>query len=447
MDSPKESARYLEHTAHIDGVLGTLQSSGDLPRAQVDKLLDGHSAAELRRLVPLSYRRQVGAFFTPRNLKTRVTETLRTLPAESFLDPTCGAGDLLLAATEVMPIGSTLTATLTSWGNRLHGWDLHEEFTEAARRRILLSALQRHHSVDGRVEQLAGALQHLSNIKQGDAEIQARTQVDAVVLNPPFTRVHAPKDCTWAQGKTSNAAKFFLDSLRHVKPAGYIVAILPDSLRSGTNFTKWRAAVESHTHVTHVERLGVFDAHTDIDVFLLVAQLRGPTATPQSTATWWTKSAGSETVGSWFEVRVGTVVDNRDPHEGASRPFLVARDLSSDGRMGIPARRRQFSGRLFKPPFVAIRRTSRPSERSTFRAAGVLVTGAEEIAVDNHLIVAKPAKGGIKACAALVRILNSPSTNEILDDRISCRHLTVSAIKEIPWTAPELRAGKPLPSN
>ncbi|WP_210576495.1 N-6 DNA methylase [Streptomyces sp. GESEQ-4] len=374
----------------------------------------------------------MGAFFTPSNLRAKVAEVLRAIPADSILDPTCGAGDLLLAATEDMPIGSTLLETLATWDAKIYGWDLHAEFVETARRRILLSALKRHHDVNGKFEQFSRPLEYLSNIEQGNAQTRAQAQVDAVVLNPPFTRVHASKDCSWAQGKTSNAAFFLLDSLRHIKPAGHIVAILPDSLRSGSNFTKWRAVVESQTNVTHVERLGVFDHHTDIDVFLLVAQLRG-TDPVRRTASWWSKPPAGEAVGNLFEVRVGTVVDNRDPHEGPSMPFLVARDLPGTGRMSTPTRRRQFGGRLFKPPFVAIRRTSRPTEGSTLRAAGVLITGNEEVAVDNHLLVAKPLKGGIKACNALIRLLNSPLTNDILDDRISCRHLTVSAIKEIPW--------------
>ncbi|WP_306326750.1 N-6 DNA methylase [Streptomyces venezuelae] len=433
MNSSPGSTRYLEHAAHIDGVLGGLQTSGDLPRGQVDSLLDGHSAAELRRLVPLSYRRQVGAFFTPSNLKTRVTDVLRGLPGDSFLDPACGAGDLLLAAADVLPIGSTLSETLKTWGGSLHGWDLHKEFTETARRRILLSAINRHHSQDGKVHKISDLQSLFGNIKQSDAHRQGQIRVDAVVLNPPFTPVRVPRECGWAQGKTSNAAVFFLDSLRHVKPAGHIIAILPDSLRSGTNFTKWRALVESLTDVTHVERLGVFDPHTDIDVFLLVAQVRETSASERNSVAWWSKLPAGETVGNLYEVRVGTVVDNRDPHEGSSRPFLTARDLPSGSSMGIPERRRQFNGRLFSPPFVAIRRTSRPSEGTAFRAAGVLVTGGEEVAVDNHLIVAKPRKGGVKACKALIKTLNTPLTNEILDDRISCRHLTVSAIKDIPF--------------
>ncbi|MEU7963548.1 N-6 DNA methylase [Streptomyces sp. NPDC049097] len=432
MDSPPGSAAYLEHTTHIDGVLGGLQTSGESARRQVDMLLDGHSAAELRRLVPLSYRRQVGAFFTPSNLRAKVSEALQALPVESFLDPTCGAGDLLLAATEHMSIGPTIVDTLADWGTRLHGWDLHEEFIQTARRRLLLSALKRHYEINGEFAQPTDPLQYLPNITRADAQTQARKRIDAVVLNPPFTRVHAAKDCDWAQGKTSSAAILLLDSLRHLKPMGYTVAILPDSLRSGSNFAKWRAAVEQQADVIHVERLGVFDEHTDIDVFLLVAQIRnsGPA---RHTAVWWNKPSTDKSVGDLFEVRVGTVVDNRDPHEGESRPFLVARDLSPTGRMSIPTRRRQFGGRLFKPPFVVIRRTSRPSEGSSFRASGVLVTGRDEVAVDNHLLVAKPFKGGVKTCDTLIRLLNSPLTNEMLDDRISCRHLTVSAVKDIPW--------------
>ncbi|MGC5260908.1 N-6 DNA methylase [Streptomyces cyaneofuscatus] len=433
MDSVPGSAAYLEHTAHIDGVLDSLQSQGETARSQVERLLDGHSATELRRLVPLSYRRQVGAFFTPSNLKAKVSNVLRAIPAESYLDPTCGAGDLLLAATEAMPLGATVSETLADWGEKLHGWDLHEEFIQTARRRIILSALKRHSDISGQFDASVNLLKHLNNIKQADARTREPVSVDAVVLNPPFTRAPAARSCNWAQGKTSNAAIFFLDSLRHVKLGGHIIAILPDSLRSGSNFSKWRTTVECHTDVIHIERLGVFDEHTDIDVFLLVAKARenGPS---RYFVPWWSKPPEGRTIGDLFEVRVGTVVDNRDPHEGEKRPFLVARDLPASGRAEIPSRQRFFGGRLFEPPFVAIRRTSRPTEGSASRAAGVLVTGDEAVAVDNHLLVAKPFKGGVRACNALVKLLADPSTNELLDDRISCRHLTVSAVKQIPWS-------------
>ncbi|WP_425581410.1 N-6 DNA methylase [Streptomyces sodiiphilus] len=421
--------------AHIDGVLGSLRGQGGAVRAQVDQLLDGHSADELRRLVPLTYRRQVGAFFTPSNLRAKVADALRSTPVESYLDPTCGAGDLLLAATEAMPISSTVSETLADWEEKLHGWDLHEEFVQTARRRIILAAMMRHYELSGRFEGSADLLEHLSNIRQADARTQDLRQVDAVLLNPPFTRAPANKHRKWAQGQTSNAAIFFLDSLRHVKKSGHIVAILPDSLRSGSNFTKWRATVECHTDVTRVEPLGIFDDHTDIDVFLLVAKVRG-IGPCRDVVPWWSKPSNGRAVGDLFEVRVGTVVDNRDPHEGENRPFLIARDLPPTGCMEIPSRQRLFGGRLFDPPFVAIRRTSRPTQGASSRASGVLITGHQAVAVDNHLLVAKPMRGGIKACEALVKLLDSPSTNEILDDRIRCRHLTVSAIRQLPWNDP-----------
>ncbi|MEV6784637.1 N-6 DNA methylase [Streptomyces sp. NPDC051098] len=374
----------------------------------------------------------MGAFFTPSRLRAKVTEELRGIPAETFLDPTCGAGDLLLAATASMGIGSTVEDTVRDWGMKLHGWDLHGEFVQAACRRILLFALKRHHDIDGRFDSSPDLLKHFTNIERCDARVRNPAQVDAVVLNPPFTRTQPKKSCNWAQGKTSNAAIFLLDSLKHVKPQGHIVAILPDSLRSGSNFAKWRATVESKTNVLKVERLGIFDEYTDIDVFLLVAQTRGigPAGGP---VPWWNKSPTGKTVGDFFEIRVGAVVDNRDPHTGEDQPFLVARDLPSTGRMSIPSRRRHFAGRVFKPPFVAIRRTSRPSEGASSRAAGVVVTGSENVAVDNHLLVAKPIDGGVKACNELIKLFNAPATNDILDDRISCRHLTVSSVKQIPW--------------
>jgi hypothetical protein len=86
---------------------------------------------------------------------------------------------------------------------------------------------------------------------------------------------------------------------------------------------------------------------------------------------------------------------------------------------------------LKQPPFVAIRRTSSPSD--TFRAAGTLVIGKQMIAAENHLIIARPKSGSIDDCRKLLRMLRNPDTNNFLNQRIRCRHLTVSAVREIPW--------------
>ena len=56
----------------------------------------------------------------------------------------------------------------------------------------------------------------------------------------------------------------------------------------------------------------------------------------------------------------------------------------------------------------------------------------EYIAVENHMIIASPKSGKVEDCIALLNILKSRETNDFLNNRIRLRHLTVSAIKDIP---------------
>jgi hypothetical protein len=153
-----------------------------------------------------------------------------------------------------------------------------------------------------------------------------------------------------------------------------------------------------------------------------------------NSAKWWEVASGDEvTVGDQFAVWIGPVVDNRDEYAGNSYPFATARDLPRRGTIGMPERTRQFSGRVFSPPFVVIRRTSRPSDGAETRASGVLISGLGSVAVDNHLIVLCPRDGKENTCEELLRVLNSESTTKFLDQRLRCRHLTAGAVKEIPW--------------
>ncbi len=248
-----------------------------------------------------------------------------------------------------------------------------------------------------------------SSIKNADAQklLPLHTWRDtAIILNPPFGSVQAPRSCNWAQGATSRAALFAESAMKSLAPGSYLVAILPDVLRSGSNYRKWRTTVESVLDIKAIQPLGIFDKHTDVDVFLLVAQADKPSPSAATYEWWPTAPAPLGTVGDRFEVRVGTVVDNRDPRSGAEHPFLVAKDLPSSGIVSSAGRSRRFSGRLFEPPFVVIRRTSRPTSSSNVRAGAVVVSGKVPVAVDNHLIVAIP---------------------------IRCRHLTVGVIRDLPW--------------
>ncbi len=234
----------------------------------------------------------------------------------------------------------------------------------------------------------------------------------------------------------------FVESVLDAAGAGcHMAAILPDVLRTGSRYERWRRMIELRSRVSSIKPLGLFDEHTDVDVFLLVAEpfgatfeINGQGAFAPNVA-WWNSphTCSRETVGDHFSVMVGPVVDNRDPREGPEHPFVIARDLPRQGTAGLPARTRPFSGRLFAPPFVLLRRTSRPSVNGEVRAPGVLIDGERMAAIDNHLLVARPFDGQISTCRKLLAILEDVQTTRFLDQRMRCRHLTVKAVRELSW--------------
>jgi hypothetical protein len=134
------------------------------------------------------------------------------------------------------------------------------------------------------------------------------------------------------------------------------------------------------------------------------------------------------------KLSVGTVVPHRDPHRGPWAPYIEARDLPLGGCFDANhAARRRHPGRRFEPPFVAIRRTSRPGQGQP-RALGVLVKGARPVLVENHLLVCRPRDARL-SCEALLELLSATQTSAWLDERIRCRHLTVRALKDVPAAA------------
>lgn len=437
-----DARAFAPYNKRLDALVTAAFEVG-VDSAQLAPSLDGECAAEVRKLVPLAYRRKIGAFFTSGSHRREVVAALANLPPGPYLDPTCGGGDLLLAATSRLPVGPDLQATLREWSSRLAGWDIHPEFTRATRSRILLAAAARHIDQSG---SSSGGLARvtLPKIVAGDAMVRLRPgslSNTVVLLNPPFGSTAVPKSCSWAEGSTSRAAVFVEAVLNAAKSSCYLVAILPDVLRTGSNYQHWRELVEATADIHSVTPLGLFDDHTDVDVFLLVAAIK-PSATklrqPSKAnigALWWRGVGvdGSATLADYFDVNVGAVVDNRDPHEGDFHPFITARDLPPQGRLTSISVKRRFNKRLFTPPFVVVRRTSRPTANGEVRAAGVLITGKKPVAVDNHLLVLSPKDGTVGHCEKLLEVLNSPETTALLDERMRCRHLTVVVLRGLPW--------------
>jgi hypothetical protein len=253
----------------------------------------------------------------------------------------------------------------------------------------------------------------------------------SVLVNPPFTRIKAPPDCRWASGSISRAALFVEACVRQAVRPLQIHAILPDVLRTGSRYEKWRQSINQAANVTDVSILGIFDRWTDVDVFAARFEVPGPT----SASDWGTpEKTSNRSVGDEFEIRVGSIVPYRHIHEGPWLPFAHARLLPLWKKMMDLPERIRSRETSFRPPFVLVRRTSRPGDQ--FRAAGTIVSGKRDVAVENHLLVAIPKDRTLRSCRTLLKVLQHPASSQWLNQRICCRHLTVGALRELPWREP-----------
>lgn len=377
-------------------------------------VLNGQASTEIRRLVPLGERRRLGAFFTPHELADELADPLRLAQGKvTVIDPCCGAGDLLLAAARALedPVRRGTTSA------NLVGVDIVDDFSQVARMRFELLTRTLGLDVAGRF-----------NIGDG---LSAREVGDAthVLLNPPFAAVPSHESCEWAGGKVNGAADFLARIGVRLGLGVEVHAILPDVLRSGSRYRRWRNFMTERFDLDTPEPKGRFDPWTDVDVFVLRGRTR-PMKTHGSPNGWGPSTAGP-TVGDKFDISVGPLVDYRSPLDGPLVPYLVAKNFPAWGTIAAVERTRRFSGRLHEGPIVVIPRTSRPGDPHRARAA--LVTDSREIAVENHLLVLEPRNGGIAECRRLMRRLRSQGVNDWLDRVIRCRHLTVSAVASIPW--------------
>ena len=269
-------------------------------------------------------------------------------------------------------------------------------------------------------------------IKVGDGlELLARGWSGAhIVMNPPFTHRQAPEDINWASGRTNEAALFLAAAVAGGQPGTRLTAILPDVIRAGSRYDRLRKIIAANLQVTSTKSYGQFDAWTDIDVFILrgVIGQREAGANPTQ---WWRPTDG-ERLGDIANISVGPVVPHRDQETELNWPYLLARNIPLGGEYDVSrAEMRGFQGRLFDPPFVVIRRTSRPGDKS--RGLGTVILGMGRVLVENHLIVIKPKDCSADACKRIVDVLASTHAREWLDNRIRCRHLTVRALNELPW--------------
>jgi len=420
---------YRTYVAGLRDLAGKFRHSNDWDKRAL-AALNGQASVELRQVIPLKTRRRVGAFFTGSNLATRLISRCTKLDAHSIIhDPSMGMGDLLLAIARKLPLGRTVKQTLKRWGRQLTGADIHPEFVEGAKTRLVILAQQRHGLKSRGVSSIAGFFPGI-RVADGLSQSKAFARATHLTLNPPFGLTAAPDGCKWSGGRITAAANFVITALERAKPGAELIAILPDVLRSGSFTEHWRKRVEELAVVKLVEPYGIFDESADVDVFILRVTRRAKNSDAKPVA--WTSASTKTgtTVGDYFDVHVGRVVPHRDRKKGKKHPYIHARCTPVWIVMTKFSETRRHKAPPYTPPFVVIRRTSRPGD--SHRASATVINGKSPIAVENHLIVCEPKNGKLISCKKLMLQLKSDVVNRHLDARIRCRHLTVQVIKELP---------------
>jgi hypothetical protein len=427
---------YVQYLATL--LSATTRDGATSRPAELASALDGQPGRQLRKLYTATALRGTGTYFTGSKLANRLVESLaRLLPSASqVVDPACGAGDLLVACARYFPVKSNAMETLHDWGRRLAGFDINSAFVEATRCRLALLAMERIQVVAATRKELPlHEIFPSIQARSGLTDWQLRRSPVVIVVNPPFSYGVADERCAWASGRVSQAASFMDVCLRNATKG--ILAILPDVLRTGTRYEKWRKMIAEKARVNNVQIAGQFDELTEISVFLLELVV-GESNSRDKVAWAHPPSLGSLTISNFFSVHVGPVVPFRLDGKGRWCGYFHADQLPPWQTVSRIEQRIRFRGTTYTPPFVAIRRTSKADYQ--VRCIGTVVTGSEPIAVENHLLIAIPRDKKVATCQKLLQVLQLESASRWMNERIRCRHLTVGAVGDLPWPEDESNA-------
>jgi hypothetical protein len=420
----------IEYKQFVDKLQTDLQSFLKTPKENwkhlAAKNVDGLASSELRRLIDVQTRRQHGAFFTDSALANKVLSALKPEfnHQSRIYDAACGAGNLLISVMDIL-----YKNPIDNIEEKLLGTDIHSPFIEAAQLRLFINQLLKQDNLFDNNSEHPFA----SSIIVGDGLVNNKfyQQATHIVINPPFNLIKPACEVNWSKGKISAAALFVEKAIQYSNPGVSIIAILPDVLRSGSRYEKWRSLVKKECAIEKVKLLGQFDEHADVDVFALKLNKRKKAVyVSRNTTLKSYETKNNQVIEDLFEVSVGPVVDNRDLHEGPQLPYIVSKGLEGWSEQKKIERTRRHKGKSFESPIVVIKRTSRMGD--SHRAIATIINVTKPVFVDNHLIILKPKSGKISDCRKALTILKKKKTDDWINNMIRCRHLTVKVVSKIP---------------
>lgn len=420
----KFSAHNKKLVNFFESVIGSSNKSEARQYIDLDK-----ADYVLRSLLTIDEMREIGSFFTGQKLATNAVSCFVTPISDNsiVLDPSCGTGNLLIEASRRLSAEKSLSATLSLWGTALRGFDIHSAFVETTKIRLALEAINRGAELDCSLDEALIYLHKIKVFDAMDADESELVDVTHALMNPPFSSWDSGKTDFWNSGKVNAAAIILSHYAKYLPKDCELSAVLPDVLRSGSRYEKWRNFI-GVKFAGSISVQGQFNPKTDIDVFLLSGK---KIENASNKLKWFNETLSKNVLADKFNVCVGPLVAYRDKLEGPNALFIHPRNIRAWENNNSIAERRRFKGKLISPPFVAIKRTSSPSDKQRICAA--LISGSEPVAVENHLIVAVPKNGEISECENLLSSLQCNNVEEFVNNRIRCRHLTVAVIKEIPY--------------
>lgn len=426
MIEDKEVIKYTEFVNLLKLSLKTFKTNQrDTWEDSASKYIDGLASDEARRLISIDTRRKYGIFFTNSKLAKIVFRELKPNfdKHSTIYDPACGAANLIISAYDFC------NEKKIAIDDKIHfvGTDIHSEFIEAAKLRCAISQLL----FTGKLTNSNKVKDTVFNFAQADGLFMNKfyDQATHIIVNPPFNLISPEENLSWSNGKVSAAALFIDKIVQFINPRTAIYAILPEVLRNGSNYEKWRKMVNEKCIAGTPKLLGQFDKHADVDVFAIkLIKRKKVTHIVSKEASLNTNAI--TTIEDLFDICVGPVVDNRDPKCGENKRFLVSKGLKGWNVQTDIMLYRRHTGKSFMGPFVVIKRTSRMGDHH--RAIATIINIHESVYIDNHLIVLTPKSKSLEDCYILLSILKDKKTDDWINEKIRCRHLTVKIVSKIP---------------